>query len=49
MFGLSPSRLTPIYFSTAVLWVLVAAATLGLLHFFLSHYVGLNVLRLLAA
>ncbi|POI29739.1 hypothetical protein CIB84_006511 [Bambusicola thoracicus] len=49
MLGLSPSRLTPIYFSTGVLWVLVAAATLGLLHFFLSHYVGLNVLRLLAA
>ncbi|XP_042682243.1 leukotriene C4 synthase-like isoform X1 [Centrocercus urophasianus] len=45
----SSDRLTPIYFSTGVLWVLVAAATLGLLHFFLSHYVGLNVLRLLAA
>ncbi|XP_048816458.1 leukotriene C4 synthase-like isoform X1 [Lagopus muta] len=45
----SSDRLTPIYFSTAVLWLLVAAATLGLLHFFLSHYVGLNVLRLLAA
>lgn len=49
MLGLSPSRLTPIYFSTGVLWVLIAAATLGLLHFFLSHYVGLNVLRLIAA
>ncbi|XP_021266546.1 leukotriene C4 synthase-like isoform X1 [Numida meleagris] len=45
----SSDRLAPIYFSTGVLWVLVAAAALGLLHFFLSHYVGLNVLRLLAA
>uniref|UniRef100_A0A8V0YZA7 Leukotriene C4 synthase n=1 Tax=Gallus gallus TaxID=9031 RepID=A0A8V0YZA7_CHICK len=45
----SSDRLTPIYFSTGVLWVLIAAATLGLLHFFLSHYVGLNVLRLIAA
>lgn len=49
MLDFSPSRLTPIYFSTGVLWVLIAAATLGLLHFFLSHYVGLNVLRLIAA
>ncbi|XP_015731395.1 leukotriene C4 synthase-like isoform X3 [Coturnix japonica] len=45
----SSDRLAPIYFSTGVLWVLVAAATLGLVHFFLCHYVGLNVLRLLAA
>uniref|UniRef100_A0A8C9L4G2 Leukotriene C4 synthase n=1 Tax=Pavo cristatus TaxID=9049 RepID=A0A8C9L4G2_PAVCR len=45
----SSDRLAPIYFSASVLWVLVAAATLGLLHFFLSHYVGLNVLQLLAA
>ncbi|XP_027324409.2 leukotriene C4 synthase isoform X1 [Anas platyrhynchos] len=45
----SSERLAPIYFSTGVLWILVAASALGLLHFFLSHYTGLNVLRLLAA
>ncbi|NWI14686.1 LTC4S synthase, partial [Crypturellus soui] len=43
----SSERLAPIYFSTGVLWVLVAVAALGLSHFFLAHYVGLNVLRLL--
>ncbi|NXN44823.1 LTC4S synthase, partial [Rhinoptilus africanus] len=45
----SSERLAPIYFSTGVLWILVAASALGISHFFLSHYVGLNVLRLLAA
>ncbi|NXE49521.1 LTC4S synthase, partial [Casuarius casuarius] len=45
----SLGRLAPIYFSTGVLWVLVAAAALGLSHFFLTHYVGLNIPRLLLA
>ncbi|NXN60303.1 LTC4S synthase, partial [Rynchops niger] len=45
----SSERLAPIYFSSGVLWILVAASALGILHFFLSHYVGLNVLRLLTA
>ncbi|NXT53646.1 LTC4S synthase, partial [Pluvianellus socialis] len=43
----SSERLAPIYFSTGVLWILVAASALGISHFFLSHYVGLNVLQLL--
>ncbi|XP_074012354.1 leukotriene C4 synthase-like [Numenius arquata] len=45
----SSARLTPIYFSTGVLWILVGASTLGILRFFLSHYVGLNVFQLLTA
>ncbi|XP_072729615.1 leukotriene C4 synthase-like isoform X1 [Ciconia boyciana] len=45
----SSERLAPIYFSTGVLWILVAASALGILHFFLSHYVGLNILQLLTA
>ncbi|KAM8798988.1 LTC4S synthase, partial [Eudromia elegans] len=40
-------RLAPIYFSTGVLWVLVAVAALGLSRFFLTHYTGLDVLQLL--
>lgn len=47
--SLSSTRLAPIYFSTGVLWILIAASALGILHFFLSHYVGLNILRLLTA
>lgn len=46
---LSPTRLTPIYFSAGVLWILIAVSALGILHFFLSHYVGLNVLQFLTA
>lgn len=46
---LSPTRLAPIYFSAGVLWILIAVSALGLLHFFLSHYVGLNILQLLTA
>lgn len=45
--SLSPTRLAPMYFSAGVLWVLLAAAALGVLHFSLCHYVGLDVLRLL--
>ncbi|KAM3664845.1 leukotriene C4 synthase-like isoform 2-T6 [Ammospiza maritima maritima] len=45
----SSERLTPIYFSAGVLWILIAVSALGILHFFLSHYVGLNVLQLLTA
>ncbi|NWW78616.1 LTC4S synthase, partial [Climacteris rufus] len=45
----SSERLAPIYFSGGVLWILVAVSALGILHFFLSHYVGLNVLQLLTA
>ncbi|GAB0195899.1 leukotriene C4 synthase-like [Grus japonensis] len=43
----SLERLAPIYFGTGVLWILVAASVLGILHFFLSHYMGLNLLQLL--
>ncbi|XP_009073733.1 PREDICTED: leukotriene C4 synthase-like [Acanthisitta chloris] len=42
-------RLTPMYLGTGVLWILVAVSALGILHFFLSHYVGLNILQLLTA
>ncbi|XP_065705193.1 leukotriene C4 synthase-like isoform X3 [Patagioenas fasciata] len=45
----SSERLAPIYFSTGVLWILVAVSALGILHFFLSHYMGLNILQLLPA
>ncbi|NXB72124.1 LTC4S synthase, partial [Donacobius atricapilla] len=45
----SSERLAPIYFSAGVLWILIAVSSLGILHFFLSHYVGLNVLQLLTA
>ncbi|NXV95014.1 leukotriene C4 synthase-like [Calonectris borealis] len=45
----SSERLAPIYFSTGVLWILVAVSALGILRFFLSHYVGLNSLQLLTA
>ncbi|XP_005523613.1 PREDICTED: leukotriene C4 synthase-like [Pseudopodoces humilis] len=45
----SSERLAPIYFSAGVLWILIAVSALGILHFFLSHYVGLNVLQRLRA
>ncbi|NWZ16547.1 LTC4S synthase, partial [Agelaius phoeniceus] len=45
----SSERLAPIYFSAGVLWILIAMSALGILHFFLSHYVGLNVLQFLRA
>ncbi|XP_071299426.1 leukotriene C4 synthase-like [Agelaius tricolor] len=45
----SSERLAPIYFSAGVLWILIAVSALGILHFFLSHYVGLNVLQFLRA
>ncbi|NWX34034.1 LTC4S synthase, partial [Notiomystis cincta] len=45
----SSGRLAPIYFSAGVLWILIAVSALGILHFFLSHYMGLNVLQLLTA
>ncbi|NXP92436.1 LTC4S synthase, partial [Passerina amoena] len=45
----SSERLAPIYFSAGVLWILIAVSALGILHFFLSHYVGLNVLQFLTA
>ncbi|NXH34410.1 LTC4S synthase, partial [Myiagra hebetior] len=45
----SSQRLTPMYFSAGVLWILIALSALGILHFFLSHYVGLNILQLLTA
>ncbi|RLW03063.1 hypothetical protein DV515_00006886 [Chloebia gouldiae] len=45
----SSQRLAPIYFSAGVLWILIAVSALGILHYFLSHYVGLNVLQLLTA
>uniref|UniRef100_A0A8C5NRR3 LTC4S synthase n=1 Tax=Junco hyemalis TaxID=40217 RepID=A0A8C5NRR3_JUNHY len=45
----SSERLAPIYFSAGVLWILIAVSALGILHFFLSHYVGLNILQLLTA
>ncbi|NXS26862.1 LTC4S synthase, partial [Pomatostomus ruficeps] len=45
----SSKRLSPMYFSAGVLWILIAVSAVGILHFFLSHYVGLNVLQLLTA
>ncbi|NXP26661.1 LTC4S synthase, partial [Scytalopus superciliaris] len=45
----SSERLAPIYFSAGVLWILVAASALGVLHSLLSHYMGLNILHLLTA
>ncbi|NWZ97868.1 LTC4S synthase, partial [Nesospiza acunhae] len=45
----SSERLAPIYFSAGVLWILIAVSALGILHYFLSHYVGLNVLQFLTA
>ncbi|NXI94920.1 LTC4S synthase, partial [Psophia crepitans] len=45
----SSERLAPLYFGTGVLWILVAVSVLGILHFFLSHYVGFNILQLLTA
>ncbi|NXO34207.1 LTC4S synthase, partial [Locustella ochotensis] len=45
----SSERLAPIYFSAGVLWILIAVSALGILHFFLSYYVGLNILQLLTA
>ncbi|KAM6299756.1 leukotriene C4 synthase-like [Aegotheles albertisi] len=38
----SSGRLTPIYFSGTVLWILLAVSALGIFHFFLSHYLGLR-------
>ncbi|NXU77155.1 LTC4S synthase, partial [Oreotrochilus melanogaster] len=43
----SSERLVPLYFSSGVLWILIAASALGILHFSLSHYMGLNFLQLL--
>ncbi|NXA07039.1 LTC4S synthase, partial [Sapayoa aenigma] len=43
----SSERLAPIYFSTGVLWILVAVSALGILHSLISHYLGLNILQLL--
>ncbi|CAM5132376.1 unnamed protein product [Eretmochelys imbricata] len=40
----SLGRLAPMYFSTGVLWILIGLAAVGILHFLLSHYVGMNVL-----
>nr|XP_021407852.1 leukotriene C4 synthase [Lonchura striata domestica] len=45
----SSERLAPIYFSAGVLWILIAVSALGILHFFLSHYVGLNIFQRLTA
>ncbi|NXU14106.1 LTC4S synthase, partial [Pardalotus punctatus] len=45
----SSERLAPMYCSAGVLWILIAVSALGILHFFLSHYMGLNVLQLLTA
>ncbi|NXI82273.1 LTC4S synthase, partial [Rhipidura dahli] len=45
----SSERLASMYFSAGVLWILIAVSALGILHFFLSHYVGLNILQLLTA
>ncbi|NXF03852.1 LTC4S synthase, partial [Smithornis capensis] len=45
----SSQRLTPIYLSTGVLWILLAVSALGILHSLLSHYLGLNILQLLTA
>ncbi|NWV74173.1 LTC4S synthase, partial [Dasyornis broadbenti] len=45
----SSERLAPMYFSAGVLWILIAVSALGIMHFFLSQYVGLNVLQLLTA
>ncbi|XP_021407852.2 leukotriene C4 synthase [Lonchura striata] len=45
----SSERVAPIYFSAGVLWILIAVSALGILHFFLSHYVGLNILQRLTA
>ncbi|NXR33565.1 LTC4S synthase, partial [Zosterops hypoxanthus] len=45
----SSERLAPIYFSAGVLWILIAVSALGILNFFLSHYVGLNILQRLTA
>ncbi|XP_074865424.1 leukotriene C4 synthase-like [Carettochelys insculpta] len=36
-------RLAPMYFSAGVLWILIGLAAFGILHFLLSHYVGLNI------
>ncbi|NWR74710.1 LTC4S synthase, partial [Centropus unirufus] len=43
----SSDRLLPIYMSSGVLWILVVSSSLGILHFFLSRYVGLNIFRIL--
>ncbi|XP_012430148.4 leukotriene C4 synthase [Taeniopygia guttata] len=45
----SSERLAPIYFSAGVLWILIAVSALGILRFFLSHYVGLNIFQRLTA
>ncbi|NWV35055.1 LTC4S synthase, partial [Grantiella picta] len=45
----SSERLGAMYFSAGVLWILIAVSSLGILHFLLSHYAGLNVLQLLTA
>ncbi|NXU84873.1 LTC4S synthase, partial [Xiphorhynchus elegans] len=45
----SSERLAPIYFSAGVLWILIAASALGILHSLLSHYMGLNILQLFTA
>ncbi|KAM6251459.1 leukotriene C4 synthase-like isoform 1-T7 [Porphyrio hochstetteri] len=40
----SSERLTPIYLGSGVLWILIAVSALGILRFFFSHYMGLNIL-----
>ncbi|NXI43647.1 LTC4S synthase, partial [Galbula dea] len=45
----SSGRLAPIYFSSGVLWILLAVSALGILHFLLSHYMRLNIFQLLTA
>ncbi|XP_071426228.1 leukotriene C4 synthase-like isoform X1 [Pithys albifrons albifrons] len=46
---LSSTRLSPMYSSASILWILLAASALGILHSLLSHYVGLNILQLFTA
>ncbi|NXS13218.1 LTC4S synthase, partial [Neodrepanis coruscans] len=45
----SSERLAPMYFSSGVLWILIAASALGILHSLLSHYLGLNILQFFTA
>uniref|UniRef100_A0A8C3FRH8 Leukotriene C4 synthase n=1 Tax=Chrysemys picta bellii TaxID=8478 RepID=A0A8C3FRH8_CHRPI len=40
----SSGRLAPMYFSAGVLWILIGLAAVGILHFLLSHHLGMNVL-----
>ncbi|NXY91537.1 LTC4S synthase, partial [Alcedo cyanopectus] len=45
----SSERLAPIYMSSGVLWILLVASALGILHFLITHYVGLNIIQLLTS